>query len=196
LQTLDFKTFQWLCEQRGILVDERAGAKYEEGPNTAVDFGIPLLSRVVSHFVRFLTKSIPDGKRPFDFRGAMLWVGEIGIWDLDSENSAKLMFESMRSGREPIEKARGQAYGADEFVPYHSALMLALIVGWNVLVILEDCDYFFMISHDEYVRLVFRDKTLADEVATYRTDEKAGATLQKPPWELPSAIKDTHRKLN
>jgi hypothetical protein len=184
LTILDFKTFKWLCGQRGILVEERAKATYEDGSNAVVDFGIPLLGRLISHFIVFLTKSIPVGQRLYDFRGAMLWIGEIGIWDLDSEKSAKLLFESLRPNREAIEKARGQSYAADEFVPFHAALLLALLTGWDALVILEECDYLIEVSHDEYVRLVFRDKELAAEVAAYMADESEAAVLQRPPWTL------------
>jgi hypothetical protein len=187
LTILDFKTFKWICEQRGILTEDRAKAKYEDGSNAVIDFGIPLLGRLISNFVVFLTKSIPVGQRLYDFRGAMLWIGEIGIWDVDSEKAAKLLFESLRPKRESIEEARGQSYGADEFVPFHAALMLVLLTGWDALIILEECDYLIEISHDEYVRLVFRDKELAAEVATYMTDESGAAMLQRPPWNLSKA---------
>jgi hypothetical protein len=184
---LDFRKFKWLCETRGILVDEKVEASYKDGANAVVDLGIPLLGRLISPFIVYLTKSIPEGQRLYDFRGAFLWIGEIGIWDPALENSSKLMFESLRPGRETIESARGQWYGADEFVPLHAALTLALLTGWDAMVILEECDYLVMISHDEYVRLVFRDQKLADEVQGF-ADLPDSVMLQRPPWKLSKAV--------
>jgi hypothetical protein len=81
----------------------------------------------------------------------------------------------------------GQAYRADEFVPFHAALTLVLLTGWDALVILDECDYLVMISHDEYVRLVFRDKKLADEVQAF-ADHPGSVMLQRPPWNLSKAV--------
>jgi len=179
---LDFKRFRWFCEERGILVDERATAIFKDGVNSVVDLGIPLLSRLISPFVTFLTKAIPEGQRLYDFRGAFLWIGEIGIWEPDLENSGKLLFESIRGG-EPIEKARGQAYRPDEYVSYHASVMLALLTGLDVLIVLDECDYLVIISHDDYVRLVFREAKLAKEVEAMLHDAEA-YMLQKPPWTV------------
>ncbi len=179
---LDFKLFKSFCEERGILVDERATAVFKDGVNSVVDFGIPLVGRLISPFVTFLTKAIPEGQRLYDFRGAFLLIGEIGIWDPDLENSAKLLFESIRGGT-PIEKARGQAYRPDEYISYHASVMLALLTGWDALVVLDECDYLVIISHDEYVRLVFREAKLAKEVEAMLQDPDA-YMLQKPPWTV------------
>ena len=81
-----------------------------------------------------------------------------------------------------LEEARGQMYRADEWTQFHATLMLTLIAGWDALVVLDDLDYLIIVSHDDYVRLVFKDGTLADVVRSYMKEPEA-LMLQHPPWK-------------
>ena len=125
----------------------------------------PKLERL-PFFARYLATI---GYEVWDFRGALIWFREWGVWNQQDEGIGYRVIDRMNiaAGQPmPFEVARGHQFRADELTDAIGTLMQPMIFGWDCFYLPRwsygTGEFFLYVSHDSFVCVVTRTKTFHD----------------------------------
>jgi hypothetical protein len=107
-----------------------------------------------------------------DFRGAMLWFSNWGVWNPLDEAPGYRIVEAIRiaSGQpKSFEAAAGHNFRADELDQAIGSLLQPIVFGWdaNYYPLWSyggHTEFFIHVSHDSYLTVVTRTKEFHDRV--------------------------------
>ena len=109
-----------------------------------------------------------------DFRGAISWVQEYGVWDeLDEAVGIRLVEKLNIAAGQPMafEKGNSHSFRADEFFESVGMLLQPIIFGWDAVYLPTWAygrdDFFTFVSHDSYAVVVTRTKDFHSEAVKW-----------------------------
>jgi hypothetical protein len=153
---------QW-CHKRAIQVTASRFLTFGAGPSKSLLFPIPNKSSRVIAMAGCLVPTWTAN----DFRGALLWFREWGIWDDHSETTGMTTLKQMRHAageNRPLEVVPAHLFEAGELWEMHAHLLLPLHFGWDAFLVPEPAECFFYISHDEVVSAVAKTSSVLDNL--------------------------------
>jgi hypothetical protein len=138
-------------------------------PETAcIDLEYPPKLERLRFFARYLATI---GYEEWDFRGALIWFREWGVWNQQDEGIGSRVIDRMNiAAGQPMsfEVARGHQFRADELTDAIGTLMQPRIFGWDSFYLPQwsygTGEFFLFVSHDSFVCVVTRTKILHDRI--------------------------------
>jgi hypothetical protein len=110
------------------------------------------------------------GYDEWDFRGALLWFTDWGVWNALDEGAGYRIIEAMhRAVGQPksFEAAPGHSFRADELRDAIGMLLQPMVFGWDANYLPRwsygTDQYFLHVSHDSFVSVVTRTKEFYDK---------------------------------
>jgi hypothetical protein len=150
-----------------------------------IDVEYPPKVEQIPFLARYLATT---GYEPVDFRGAMVWISEWGVWNPLDESPGYRIVEAMcAAAGQPMsfEAGPGYHFRADELDQAIGMLLQPMIFGWDAHYYPSwsyGQDQFFLhVSHDSFVSVVTRTKEFYDRVLALLQKLDLGA---KPGHEL------------
>ena len=151
-----------------------------------IDVEYPPKVEQIPFLARYLATT---GYKPVDFRGAMVWFSEWGVWNPLDESPGYRIVESMcTAAGQPMSFETGASYHfrADELDQAIGMLLQPMIFGWDAHYYPSwsyGQDQFFLhVSHDSFVSVATRTKEFYDRVLALlqklELDAKPGHELQ------------------
>jgi len=146
------------CEARSIHVSPSRFLSYGTESPKCLILSVPSkASRAIAMAGSLFPTWVPD-----EFRGALLWLREWGIWDEHTETTGLTALEQLRkaAGEErSLGDAPGELFDANELWKMHAHFVQPLCFGWDAFLIPDQADYFVFLSHDEIICVVARTST-------------------------------------
>jgi hypothetical protein len=148
------------CNDRGFFFG------YPEASSITLQY--PEKLEQLPYFARFIATL---GYDEIDFRGALLWVTELGVWQNREESIGYRIMEGLsRAAGQPtsFEATAAYQFRGDELVEAIGMMMQPMIFGWDAYFVpqysfgVEEC--FLKISHDSFVRVETRTQGFHDRV--------------------------------
>lgn len=138
-------------------------------PETAcIDLEYPPKLERLPFFARYLATI---GYEEWDFRGALIWFREWGMWNQQDEGIGYRVIDRMNiAAGQPMsfEVARGHQFRADELTDAIGTLMQPMIFGWDSFYLPQwsygTGEFFLFVSHDSFVCVVTRTKIFHDRI--------------------------------
>lgn len=141
---------------------------YADPESACIVLEYPQKLEQLPFFARYLATI---GYDDWDFRGALLWLTDWGVWQALDEGPGYRIIESMnRASGQPVsfEAGTGHQFRADELSDAVGMLMQPMIFGWDAYYLPQwsygTGEFFLHVSHDSYVTLVTRTRAFYDRV--------------------------------
>ena len=111
------------------------------------------------------------GYEDWDFRGALIWFTNWGVWNDQDEGIGYRIVDAMhRAAGQPasFEVAPGNMFRADELHDAIGMLMQPIVFGWDAFYLPQwsygTGQFFLHVSHDSFLSVVTRTKEFYDKV--------------------------------
>jgi hypothetical protein len=142
---------------------------------SCIDLEYPSKIEQLPFFARSIATLAYDS---IDFRGAMVWFTEWGVWsELDERIGYRTVETINRAYGQPLsfEASFGHHFRADELTETVAMLLQPMIFGWDAFYLPrwsfgEGDEFFLSVSHDSFVTVVTRTKSFYDR--TFRELEQ------------------------
>jgi hypothetical protein len=158
------------CEGRRLSFAEPGAKTIRIALHTKEPAQIAYLARLLAHL----------GYEEIDFKGALLWLTNWGVWDPGVEAIGFKTLERFRRSygeNRSLEFAPGHRFRDDEFMEAVCCLLTPMIVGWDAYYVPQwaygPLDYFVFASHDSVLDI---------ELRTPEMHAKALASLSSHQW--------------
>lgn len=141
---------------------DSSGLFFTHHEASCIDIHYPPKLERLPFFARYLATI---GFEDWDFRGALLWFTDWGMWNALDEAPGYRIIEAMhRAAGQPksFEIAPGHTFRADELPDAIGMLLQPMVFGWDANYVPRwsyGTDQFFLhVSHDSFVSVVTRTK--------------------------------------
>jgi hypothetical protein len=132
-----------------------------------IDIEYPPKLERLPFFARYLSTI---GYEDWDFRGALLWVDNWGVWNPQDEGLGYRIIEAMNRSagqQQSFESGPGHLFRADELVEATGMLLQPLVFGWDAFYMptwsYGNCQFFLHVSHDSFITVVIRTREFYDK---------------------------------
>lgn len=147
---------------------DNQGPFFSHAEAACIDLEYPSKLEQLPFFARCLATI---GYDYWDFRGALIWFREWGVWNEQDEGIGYRVIERMHlAAGQPMsfEVATGHQFRADELTDAIGMLMQPMIFCWDSFYLPQwsygTNEFFLFVSHDSFVCLVTRTKVFHDRV--------------------------------
>ena len=145
-----------------------AGLFFTHPEARCIDLEYPQKLERLPFFARYLSTLVYEEK---DFRGAVLWFTEWGVWQASDEAAGYRIIECInRASGHPasFEVSPGHSFRADELSEAIGMLLQPMIFGWDAYYVPNWSygfeEFFLHVRHDSFVTVVTRTKEFYDRV--------------------------------
>lgn len=132
-----------------------------------IDVEYPPKIERLPFFARYLATL---GYEDWDFRGAVLWVANWGIWNPQDEGLGYRIIEGMNRSagqQQSFEASPGHKFRADELIEATGMLLQPMIFSWDAFYVpmwsYGSYQFFLHVSHDSFVAIVTLTKEFYDK---------------------------------
>lgn len=163
------KSFDWYKDRGDEYIHFDDDGPFFTHPEAAcIDLECPPKLERLPFFARYLGTI---GYEDWDFRGALIWFREWGVWNQQDEGIGYRVIDRMNiAAGQPMsfEVARGHEFRADELTDAIGTLMQPMIFGWDTFYLPRwsygTGEFFLFVSHDSFVCVVTRTRVFYDRV--------------------------------